>query len=201
MNSDFPNKLSELRRAKGVSQKEAAQALGVSQALLSHYEKGIRECGLDFVRKASLYYGATTDWMLGLSDTRLGANEIFDAADSPADEEMRLRTILRCYVRLSEEMSTRGEQARGLMTDYMALSLYRFFATLRFSDGVVQNTIDLKGNAANRLSALLLDDMTDNFPTLRDAAETETPLCWRTLVEYCETLIRDETAGLLRKEE
>ena len=48
MKSDFPRVLSLLRKEKGISQKEAANSLGVSQALLSHYEKGIRECGLDF---------------------------------------------------------------------------------------------------------------------------------------------------------
>ena len=199
MQTDFPNKLSELRRSKGVSQKEAAAALGISQALLSHYEKGIRECGLDFVRKASTYYGASTDWLLGLSDTRLGANEIFEANDSPADEEMRLRTILRCYVRLSEEMSSRGEQARGLLTDYMALSLYRYIAALRFADGSAPQWIKLENNAANRLSGLLLSEMTQDFPQLREStAEQEKPLCMQTLIEYCETLIRDETAGMLR---
>ncbi len=199
MNADFPTKLSELRRAKGVSQKEAAAALGVSQALLSHYEKGIRECGLEFIRKASIYYSASTDWLLGLSDTRLGANEIFDAADSPADEQMRLRTILRCYVRLSEEMSNRGENARGLLTDYMALSLYRYIAALRFADGAAQNWVHFESKAADRLSEMLLGEMIREFPSLRDApTDGEKPLCYKTLVEYCETLIRDETEGFLR---
>ena len=49
MNADFPRILTLLRKEKGVSQKEVAAKLGISQALLSHYEKGIRECGLDFL--------------------------------------------------------------------------------------------------------------------------------------------------------
>ena len=52
---NFGNKLSEIRRSKGITQKDAAAALGVSQALLSHYEKGIRECSLNFVVKAADY--------------------------------------------------------------------------------------------------------------------------------------------------
>ena len=39
----FAQTLSQLRHEKGVSQRQAAQALEVSQALLSHYENGIRE--------------------------------------------------------------------------------------------------------------------------------------------------------------
>lgn len=40
MKNSFAVRLSELRRQRGLSQKETADALGVSQALLSHYEKG-----------------------------------------------------------------------------------------------------------------------------------------------------------------
>ena len=53
MKNQFGKTISELRRQNGWSQKETALKLGVSQALLSHYEKGIRECGLDFLIKAS----------------------------------------------------------------------------------------------------------------------------------------------------
>ena len=49
MATNITARLSSLRKEKGLSQKEAAAGLGVSQALLSHYENGIRECGLDFL--------------------------------------------------------------------------------------------------------------------------------------------------------
>ena len=64
--SKFSEILSKMRKERGVSQKKAAADLGISQALLSHYEKGIRECGLDFVIKCSKYYGVTTDYLLGV---------------------------------------------------------------------------------------------------------------------------------------
>ena len=51
MNSDFPRIITFLRKERGLSQKQVASDLGISQALLSHYEKGIRECGLDFLVK------------------------------------------------------------------------------------------------------------------------------------------------------
>ena len=43
MSSDFSRTLSLLRQEKGVSQRIAAGELGISQALLSHYENGVRE--------------------------------------------------------------------------------------------------------------------------------------------------------------
>ena len=65
----FSKNLRKLREDKKISQKSAAASLGVSQALLSHYEKGIRECGLDFLSRASKYYGVSTDYMLGLAES------------------------------------------------------------------------------------------------------------------------------------
>ena len=61
----FPAVLTLLRRERGLTQKQAAAELGVSQALLSHYERGIRECGLDFLVRAADYYGVTCDFLLG----------------------------------------------------------------------------------------------------------------------------------------
>lgn len=73
MNSDFPRILTLLRKEKGLSQKCAAEGLHISQALLSHYEKGIRECGLEFVVRAASYYGVSCDYLLGRSPDRTGA--------------------------------------------------------------------------------------------------------------------------------
>ena len=72
MNSDFPRILTLLRKERGISQKEAAASLNVSQALLSHYEKGIRECGLDFVVRTADFYGVSCDYLLGRSPDRSG---------------------------------------------------------------------------------------------------------------------------------
>ncbi len=57
--SNFAAVLTQLRKERGISQKKAALDLGISQALLSHYEKGIRECGLDFVIKCGRIYHGT----------------------------------------------------------------------------------------------------------------------------------------------
>ena len=54
-----------MRREKGFSQRQAAADLGVSQALLSHYENGAREPKLEFVIKVCDYYEVTADNILG----------------------------------------------------------------------------------------------------------------------------------------
>lgn len=83
-NHDFARTLSLLRRERGVSQRSAAKELGISQALLSHYENGAREPGLAFVRKACDYYHVSADFLLGRSMSRegttIGAEELYDAS-------------------------------------------------------------------------------------------------------------------------
>jgi len=70
MKSDFAGILSRLRRDKGLSQRRVAAELGISQALLSHYENDAREPKLEFVIKACEYYGVTADYILGRTGDR-----------------------------------------------------------------------------------------------------------------------------------
>lgn len=86
MNADFARSLSLLRREKGISQRKAATELGISQALLSHYENGVREPGLNFVVKACDYYNVSADFLLGRTLSRdgttiLDADTLYDVSD------------------------------------------------------------------------------------------------------------------------
>ncbi len=73
MNTAFPRILTLLRKERGISQKKASQELKISQALLSHYEKGIRECGLEFVVRAADFYSVSCDYLLGRTPDKSGA--------------------------------------------------------------------------------------------------------------------------------
>ena len=77
MKSAFAEALGDLRREKNLSQRRAAEQLGVSQALLSHYENDAREPKLDFVIRACDYYGVTADYILGRSVKQKGVSERF----------------------------------------------------------------------------------------------------------------------------
>lgn len=80
---DFSRILTLLRKERGLSQKQAAADLGISQALLSHYEKGVRECGLGFVIRAADYYEVSCDYLLGRTPHRTGA--VITVNDLPGD--------------------------------------------------------------------------------------------------------------------
>lgn len=79
MKNQFGKTISDLRLQNGWSQKETALKLGISQALLSHYEKGIRECGLDFLIKASKVFNCSTDYLLGITDSKEPAKSDTDS--------------------------------------------------------------------------------------------------------------------------
>ena len=87
----FAQTLSQLRHEKGVSQRQAAQALEVSQALLSHYENGIREPGLAFVVRACDYYQVSADYLLGRRVEREGGR----AQGAPEGVDPRCSTAWR----------------------------------------------------------------------------------------------------------
>ncbi len=146
MNSDFPRIVTLLRKERGLSQKQAAAELGVSQALLSHYEKGIRECGLDFVVRVADYYSVSCDYLLGRTADRNGAtlqiNEVVsdnptteNAEDSSAAVTLNKRLVINSLNIIFELL----EQAdcKGLTTEissYLMVSVYKMVRTLYSSN-------------------------------------------------------------------
>lgn len=156
MSTSISQRLVKLRKEKELSQKEAAEALGVSQALLSHYEKGIRECGLDFLCKASVFYDVSSDYLLGLSETRISSDSGFDFTDIPQDYEMKTNTILRAAAAIYERMgnvgNAHGDKCRAIyiLTVYtlylraVALGIMpaNEYATLEMGSFLSSGTID-----------------------------------------------------------
>ena len=131
--SKFATVLSQLRKERGISQKKAATDLGISQALLSHYEKGIRECGLDFVIKCSKYYGVTTDYLLGVSDSRNGMSVDYLSAYEDTDEGGRSIKNLALATKYLLDVSTSAINdglGKDYVYDYYMLSVYRGALTM-----------------------------------------------------------------------
>ena len=90
MNDSFPRIITLLRTERNITQKDAARDLNISQALLSHYERGARECGLDFMIKIADYYGVSCDYLLGRTSERTGARLTVNDIPEPenADDSM-----------------------------------------------------------------------------------------------------------------
>ena len=142
-NEHFPRTLSLLRQEKEVSQRMAAKELGISQALLSHYENGIREPGLAFVVRACDYYGVSADFLLGRTLDRDGAT-IMDADslyDASADRDNVLQGSIMATLSkklLVNSMSVLfgilgkmgDKKAIRAAADYLATAVYTLFRHL-----------------------------------------------------------------------
>ena len=99
MERTFSQTMSELRRARGLSQRRAASDLGISQALLSHYENGAREPGLPFVCRACDYYGVSADYLLG-RESRADAGRATDSQLKSIAAQLReLADIAESYTK------------------------------------------------------------------------------------------------------
>jgi len=100
MAQTFAQTMHELRVRRGLSQRTAAADLHISQALLSHYENGAREPGLDFVCRACRYFGVTADYLLGLEDAPAPSRDSEELAAIAAELEALSR---RMHTALEEE--------------------------------------------------------------------------------------------------
>ena len=61
-------RLRDIRKARGLSQVDVAEALGMLQPQYARYEKGERQMPLDYFIALARFYGVTLDYLAGLSD-------------------------------------------------------------------------------------------------------------------------------------
>ena len=137
MAREFAEVFASLRAERGLSQRQAAADLGISQALLSHYEKGIRQPRFEFVVRACGYYGVSADYMLGISDVPINpytaALPRRDGAEDRLLSDGRLADLLHvCAVTARLLCQTYGDGAMHTFYEVIGAHLYevlRLFET------------------------------------------------------------------------
>lgn len=169
MNTDFPRILTLLRKERGISQKQAAAELGISQALLSHYEKGIRECGLDFVVRTADFYGVSCDYLLGRSPERTGAQ--ITVEDIPEPDALGKENVMRgsgsILPTLNKKLianalniifdllqTANDKELTAAVSSFLNLSVYRMFRVLYGVNTKNEPTMFTVPTAAARAKAL-----------------------------------------------
>lgn len=184
MNQDFSRIITLLRKEKSLSQKQAALDLGISQALLSHYEKGIRECSLDFVVKVADYYNVSCDYLLGRTAQRRG--ESFDTTVYPDFRDQTesddcdtsntvtsavnrkiitnsIFIIFKMLAKINSRVLTKA------VSNSLMLSVYKIFRTIYSSNeknkqnmyAVSKNTYQGFANSANELAYTKICNLTN----------------------------------------
>lgn len=69
--SQFNNKLRELRKGSGLTQKQLSERLGVAKSVVSYYEQGSRFPSYDVLIKIARIFHVTTDYLLGIEHNRV----------------------------------------------------------------------------------------------------------------------------------
>lgn len=170
--SKFAVVLSRLRKERGISQKKAATDLGISQALLSHYEKGIRECGLDFVIKCSEYYGVTTDYLLGISDSRNGIDSnYFDQVNDKSGRSISNLSMATKYL-LDIAAAAADATGRDYVYDYYMLSIYRGALTLAKAGVLPKELFKIDYTIARDLASAAIAVQDAKFVLIEDRSRT-----------------------------
>ncbi|WP_172357958.1 helix-turn-helix domain-containing protein, partial [Lactococcus insecticola] len=75
--------IKSLRKEKGLTMKELAKILEVTEASISRWENGKTPPRFDKIKKLSDYFGVSESYILGLSDERNQSNKapIFEVSD------------------------------------------------------------------------------------------------------------------------
>ena len=194
--SKFATILSQLRKERGISQKKAATELGISQALLSHYEKGIRECGLDFVIKCSEYYGVTTDYLLGVSENRNGMdNNYLSSLESDKTYSVSMLAKATKYLLDTVSASFSDAAEKNFVYDYYLLTLYRGALTLAKAGVIPKENFKIDYTVAKDLASAAIAIQDAKFVLIEDRSRTGVDSNQRTvineLIEEAETLIME----------
>ncbi len=62
----FGVRLKELREEKELSQQELAEQIGYNQSMISFWERGVNEPTESAIRKISMFFGVSADYLIGL---------------------------------------------------------------------------------------------------------------------------------------
>lgn len=149
----FAEILTQLRKEREISQKKAAQDLGISQALLSHYEKGIRECGLNFVMRCSEYYGVTTDYLLGASESRNGIREDYFSFIAESGYGSVIAEATKAVVDNMVSTANNHPGTAKFLQEYYMLFLYRAALILAKTGSLSAEIFSLDRTVGNDLAS------------------------------------------------
>jgi transcriptional regulator with XRE-family HTH domain len=91
--------LVELRREKGIYQKELATYLEVSTGTISNYEKGVHNPDLDALCKIADFYDISLDYMLGRTQYRYS----LDTLNKHLAKDLTVSTFMNTVLEFSEQ--------------------------------------------------------------------------------------------------
>lgn len=80
---DFGAKIRELRKRKGLTQQQLAELAGVTKAMISAYETGLRYPSYEVLIKLTRIFRVTSDYLLGIDSGKYF--KVYGLTDSQAE--------------------------------------------------------------------------------------------------------------------
>lgn len=109
---NISTKLTELRKVKGVTQEEVANALNVSNKTISKWENGTSSPELSMLVALAKYYNVSTDTLLGLENKRKGTSQViadeFKGLDRP-ETALKIFEIIKAIFPASYDAACFGD--------------------------------------------------------------------------------------------
>lgn len=120
------SRIKQLREKRGLIQEILAVELGITQQMLSKYERDVTLIKVDILKKIAAYFNVTTDYLLGVSDVKRDLNgqmkmnevldEYYDLVEvynelNPCDQEM-IWSIIQIVKKTSEKKKSANMQKR-----------------------------------------------------------------------------------------
>lgn len=68
MENKFKSRLIDLRKSMKLSQSQLAKEINCTQAAIAMWEEGSRTPTMNYIISLALYFGVTSDFLLGLKD-------------------------------------------------------------------------------------------------------------------------------------
>ena len=94
------SRIKQLREKRGLIQEILAVELGITQQMLSKYERDVTLIKVDILKKIAAYFNVTTDYLLGVSDVKRDLNG-----------QMKMNEVLDEYYDLVEKTSEKKKSA------------------------------------------------------------------------------------------
>ena len=120
------SRIKQLREKRGLIQEILAVELGITQQMLSKYERDVTLIKVDILKKIAAYFNVTTDYLLGVSDVKRDLNgqmkmnevldEYYDLVEvyielDPCDQEM-FWSIIQIVKKTSVKKNSANMQKR-----------------------------------------------------------------------------------------
>ena len=121
------SRIRQLREKRGLMQVRLATDLGITQQMLSKYERDVTLIKVDVLKKMAKYFNVTTDYLLGISDVKRDLTgqirmnetldeyydliEVYKGMDA-YDQEM-VWSIMQTIWKTAEKRKRGGEDDKG----------------------------------------------------------------------------------------